>query len=181
MNRNIATVILVTIAMTATGLFAQDIVPFEIMDNETMGLTVTPYSKFGMAVGDINKDGYPDILCLRWNGSGQYSRLYLNQGGTFLDISDQTPLPQLEGESDQALSRTAIFVDYDNDGDQDLCFSNHKAIFLLRNDDNTFVDVSAEMGFVGQIPPGFINSWIFTIGGWADYDMDGDLDCIIAQ
>lgn len=164
-----------------TTIFAQDIVPFEIIENESVGLTVAPYSKWGMAVGDINKDGYPDIFNIRWNGAGEYSRLYLNQGGTFLDISQQTPLPQLEGASDESNTRTAIFVDFDNDGDQDLSFCNPKAIFLLRNDNNTFVDVSEEMGFVGEIPSGFIVSWIFSLGGWADYDLDGDLDCIVGQ
>jgi hypothetical protein len=161
--------------------FAQDLTAYEIIDNESIGLTVAPYSKWGMAVGDINKDGYPEIFCIRWNGSGEYSRLYLNTGGQFQEISHQTPLPQLEGESSESVTRTTTFVDFDNDGDQDISLCNAKAIFLLRNDDMTFVDVSEEMGFVGQIPPGFINSWVFSIGGWADYDMDGDVDCIIAQ
>ncbi len=161
---------------------AQDLVAFEVMDNDEVGLTVAPYSKWGMAVGDINKDGYPEIFTIRWNGSGEYSRLYLNNQGTFQDISaDHTPLPKIEGQSDQSETRTTVFVDFDNDGDQDLCFSNPKAIFLLRNDNNTFVDVSEEMGFVGQQPPGFISSWRYSIGGWADYDLDGDLDCIVAQ
>jgi hypothetical protein len=167
--------------LCVNGIFAQDIVPFEVVDNESVGLTVAPYSKWGMAVGDFNKDGYPDIFNIRWNGAGEYSRLYMNQAGTFLDISDQTPLPQLEGADDEGNTRTATFIDFDNDGDQDISFCTPKAIFLLRNDDNTFVDVSEEMGFVGYIPPGFIIEWHFSIGGWADYDLDGDLDCIIGQ
>jgi hypothetical protein len=72
-------------------------------------------------------------------------------------------------------------VDYDNDGDRDLSISTNKSLHLLRNDNNTFTEVSEEVGFVGQIPPGFINEWNYAIGGWADYDLDGDLDCIVAQ
>ena len=123
--------ILVTLTLCifcSSGILAQDIVPFEIIDNGSVGLTVVPYSKFGMAVGDINKDGYPEILTLRWNGDGEYSRLYLNQEGTFLDISNQTPLPQIEGAGSVALSRTTYFVDFDNDGDQDISMSNPEAI-----------------------------------------------------
>ena len=178
--KSFAVGIVVVVLISACVVFSQDLATYELIDNESVGLTVAPYSKYGMAVGDINKDGYPEIFCIRWNGGNTYSRLYLNQGGIFLDISSQTPLPQIEGQGESE-TRTTLFVDYDNDGDQDLSFSSPKAIYLLRNDNNTFVDVSQSVGFVGKKPSGFITSWAFTIGGWADYDLDGDLDCVVVQ
>jgi hypothetical protein len=159
-------------------LSAQDLATFEVMDNSLVGLTVAPFEKYGMAVADIDGNGYPDIFCLRWK-SPSYSRIYINQNGIFQDIAGQSPLPSIE--SAEANTRTTLWVDYDNDGDLDLSMSTDKAIHLLRNDNNVFTDVSSSVGFVGKVPPGFISSWVYTIGGWADYDLDGDLDCVVAQ
>ncbi len=159
-------------------VIAQELVAFEVMENESVGLTVTPYEKFGMAVHDIDRNGYPDIFCLRWKSPG-YSRIFINNEAFFQDITSQSPLEAIEG--DESNTRTTLWVDYDNDGDRDLSMSTDKGLHLLRNDNNEFTDVAAEVGFVGQKPPGFIANWEYTIGGWADYDLDGDLDCIVSQ
>lgn len=160
-------------------LFAQGLTGYEIVDNETVGLTIAPFEKHGMAVHDIDRNGYPDIFCLRWKSPG-YSRIFINERGHFRDITNQSPLEQIE--SLETHTRTTIWVDFDNDGDRDLSMSTGKAIHLLRNDNNHFTEVSQEMGFVGIKPPGpFISRWDFHIGSWADYDLDGDLDCVIGQ
>ncbi len=157
---------------------AQEITSFEIMDNAAVGLTVTPYEKYGMAVADIDGNGYPDIFCLRWK-TPSYSRIFTNQNGIFTDISTQSPLETIENA--ETNTRTTLWVDYDNDGDRDLSLSTDKGIHLLRNDNNVFTEVSTAVGFVGKKPSGFITSWVFNIGGWADYDLDGDLDCVVSQ
>ncbi|MBN2008154.1 VCBS repeat-containing protein [candidate division KSB1 bacterium] len=163
---------------SANFLSAQDLTAFEVIDNESVGLTVTPYEKYGMAVADIDRNGYPDIFCLRWK-SPSYSRIFVNNQGIFQDITDQSPLESIEEV--ETGTRTCLWVDYDNDGDRDLSMSTDTGLFLLRNDNNIFTDVSDEVGFVGQKPPGFISSWVFSLGGWADYDLDGDLDCVVGQ
>ena len=169
----------VFLALFCVGLLsAQEITSFEIMDNAAVGLTVAPFEKYGMAVGDFDRNGYPDIFCLRWKTPG-YSRIFSNQNGKFTDVTMQSPLEVLEGK--ETGTRTTLWVDYDNDGDQDLSISGDKGIYLLRNDNNVFTDVSASVGFIGKIPPGFITSWVYSLGGWADYDLDGDLDCVVAQ
>lgn len=157
---------------------AQDLVPFEVVDNESVGLTVTPFEKWGMAIHDIDRNGYPDIFCLRWKSPG-YSRIFVNNEAFFQDITSQSPIEAIETE--ETGTRTTLWVDYDNDGDRDLSMSTDDALHLLRNDNNEFTDVAEEMGFVGQKPPGFIANWEYTIGGWADYDLDGDLDCVVSQ
>ncbi len=172
---------LLTIAvcfLCAVSLLAQELSTFEVVNNESIGLTVAPFEKWGVAFSDIDRNGYPDIFCPRWKTPG-YSRVYVNSGGKFTDISGQTPLPTIE--AGEINTTSSIWVDYDNDGDRDLSLATEQAIHLLRNDNNVFTEVSAGVGFVGQKPPGFITKWIYHIGGWADYDLDGDLDCAVTQ
>jgi hypothetical protein len=71
----------------------------------------------GVAVGDYNNDGFPDIFisCV-----GQ-SRLFQNTGkGTFVDV---TKVSGLLGK--QGLSTSAIWFDYDRDGLLDLLVCNY--------------------------------------------------------
>jgi enediyne biosynthesis protein E4 len=80
------------------------------------GLDVELYG-MGVAVGDYNNDGFPDIFitCV-----GQ-SHLFRNTGkGTFVDV---TKASGLMGK--QALSTSAIWVDYDRDGFLDLFVCNY--------------------------------------------------------
>jgi len=71
------------------------------------GLDIEMYG-MGVAVGDYNNDGFPDILvtCVGQN------RLFKNTGtGTFIDV---TKTSGLQGR--QALSTSALWFDYDLDG-----------------------------------------------------------------
>ncbi len=71
----------------------------------------------GVAVGDYDNDGYPDILitCVGQN------RLFKNTGkGTFIDV---TKASGLGGR--QALSTSAIWFDFDRDGLLDLFVCNY--------------------------------------------------------
>jgi enediyne biosynthesis protein E4 len=80
------------------------------------GLDVEMYG-MGVAVGDYNNDGFPDIFitCV-----GQ-SRLFRNMGnGTFVDA---TKASGLLGK--QALSTSAVWFDYDRDGLLDLFVCNY--------------------------------------------------------
>ncbi len=65
----------------------------------------------GVAVGDYNNDGFPDILVT------SYSRtiLYRNNGdGTFTDVTAKAGLPM------DGWTTSAVWFDYDNDGKLDL-------------------------------------------------------------
>jgi hypothetical protein len=70
----------------------------------------------GIAVGDINNDGWPDVFLANYGAD----RLLLNQrNGKFLDISAAA------GIEDLNWGASACFVDYDRDGWLDLCVANY--------------------------------------------------------
>jgi hypothetical protein len=79
------------------------------------GLDVAGYG-MGVAVGDVNNDGWPDVLVTEYGRL----RLFLNNGnGTFTDITKEAGLDSpLWGTS-------ASFVDYDRDGWLDLVVVNY--------------------------------------------------------
>ena len=80
------------------------------------GLDVEMYG-MGVAVGDYNNDGFPDILitCVGQN------RLFRNTGkGTFVDATQASGLGNRLG-----LSTSAIWFDYDRDGKLDLFVCNY--------------------------------------------------------
>jgi len=80
------------------------------------GLDLEMYG-MGVAVGDYNNDGWPDIFisCV-----GQ-SRLFRNTGnGTFLDVTKTSGLQHRQG-----LSTSALWLDYDRDGLLDLFVCNY--------------------------------------------------------
>jgi len=80
------------------------------------GLDVEMYG-MGVAVGDFNNDGFPDLFisCV-----GQ-SRLFQNTGkGTFVDVTERSGLGGRPG-----FSTSALWFDYDRDGHLDLFVCNY--------------------------------------------------------
>jgi len=80
------------------------------------GLDVELYG-MGVAVGDYNNDGFPDVLvtCVGQN------RLFRNTGkGTFADVTNASGLGKREG-----FSTSALWFDYDRDGLLDLFVCNY--------------------------------------------------------
>jgi hypothetical protein len=80
------------------------------------GLDMEMYG-MGVAVGDYNNDGFPDILftCVGQN------RLFRNTGkGTFVDVTKASGL-----QNHQGFSTSALWFDYDRDGLLDLFVCNY--------------------------------------------------------
>jgi hypothetical protein len=85
------------------------------------GLGLPGYNT-GVAIGDINNDGHPDVLVTQYGGV----RLFLNNGnGTFTDITDES------GLVNPLWASSASFVDFDKDGWLDLVVVNY-----VENDPN---------------------------------------------
>lgn len=130
------------------------------------------YASHGLAVGDYDNDGWPDLYIGGYSSSG--CRLYRNLGdGTFADV---TTASGTLGHTD---TRTSSFVDYDNDGWLDI-FSSHHNFYtysntmLHNNGDGTFTETAVSLGLSGE--------WIgdyFGLG-WADFNNDGSADLFTA-
>jgi hypothetical protein len=70
----------------------------------------------GVAVGDVNNDGRPDVLVTEFRGV----RLFLNQGGgKFRDVTAEA------GLDNPFWGASAAFFDYDRDGRLDLVVANY--------------------------------------------------------
>ena len=161
---------------------------------ERAGLAVEMYG-MGVAIGDYNNDGFPDLLV---TAVGQ-NRLFQNNGhGRFIDVTEKAGLA---GRS--AFSTSAIWFDFDRDGLLDLLVCNYvkwsvahdvfcsvdgkrksyctpeayhgETCWLFRNRGNgTFEDVTAKSGI--------FDSTSKSLGvALLDYDRDGWPDLLIAN
>jgi enediyne biosynthesis protein E4 len=114
----------------------------------------------GAAFGDVNGDGWPDLLVAR-TATDEPALLYVNRrDGTFVRDATWTPPHAAVG---------GLFVDYDGDGDQDLYLIVHQAVNeLQRNDDGVFTVVAQ--------PLTFRESGSATSAFFADLDRNGELE-----
>jgi hypothetical protein len=79
------------------------------------GLDFDGYN-FGVAIGDVDNDGRPDVLITQFRGA----RLFHNEGGgKFRDITAEA------GINNPHWGMSAAFVDYDRDGRLDLVIVNY--------------------------------------------------------
>lgn len=123
------------------------------------------YNGGGVAVGDLNGDGLPDMY---FSGTQSHSpnRLYINKGDfRFEEISARA------GVDDSTGVRFGVaMIDIEADGDLDiyLCKQDYPNRLYINNGDLTFTDRAAEYGLDYCCSS--------TQATFFDYDRDGDLD-----
>lgn len=113
----------------------------------------------GLAVGDVNGDGLEDLFVC--DGGSLPNRLYVQQADG--SVREESALAGVDWLED---SRSALLVDLDNDGDQDLVVATIAMIAFAENDGTG--KFSLRGGHPGARYP-------FSLSA-ADYDGDGDLD-----
>ena len=100
---------------------------------EKSGIIADGYG-MGVAVGDINNDGRPDLYLTNLG----HNQMYLNKGdGTFVDVTKKT------GTDDERWSTSASFFDYDRDGWLDLMVLNY-ADFSVTNSPTCYAATTAK-------------------------------------
>ena len=130
------------------------------------------YNGGGVAAGDLNNDGLPDIFFTSNMGD---NKMYLNKGNfKFEDITKHAGIVQ-----DSMWSTGVVFVDINHDGWLDIyvCNSGHmtsghrKNQLYINNHDLTFTESAAKYGLD-------ISAYTTQVS-FFDYDNDGDLDCFM--
>jgi enediyne biosynthesis protein E4 len=133
------------------------------------------YNGGGVAVGDINNDGLPDIYFTA-NSKG-HNKLYLNKGN--FEFEDVTEKAAVAGSSDWCTGVTMADVNGDGWMDIYVCalanvhgLNGHNELFI-NNGNGTFTESSTAYGldFSGSS----------TQAVFFDYDHDGDLDCFLVN
>lgn len=171
--------LLLSIAFALVGyVSAQEVPWFEIVDSELLGLTPVYETRWGCSIADIDRNGWPDVYHTKWRGDTP-SLIYMNDNGFFTDIMANSP-DLIEAEANGEWDRTPVLVDYDNDGDRDLMLGTALNLFLFRNENNVFVDVTSQMGITSG-RPGFVSIYGYEMSAWTDWDLDGDLDALVVQ
>lgn len=132
-----------------------------------------------MAWGDADGDGDLDLLV----GSNNQTILYLNQNGALTPSSTELPGYWEDNSQAEFDLRSLSWVDFDNDGDQDILipsvYDQNSLMFrtaLLRNDGK---DNNGNLIFMETST--MIDPTNHAQSTWADYDSDGDLDLLIVN
>src|SRR5438034_2701942 len=146
-----------------------------ITTNDSANVQSDPYvyNGAGVAVGDIDNDGLPDLF---FTGNMVSSRLYLNKGDMrFEDITERA------GVNTNRWATGATMVDINNDGYLDIYVSvsgsegskgkDRANALFINNENHTFTQAAARYGIADT---GFTTHAVFL-----DYNGDGYLDLFL--
>jgi hypothetical protein len=130
------------------------------------------YNGGGVAIGDINNDGRPDIF---FTSNQQQNKLYINKGDwKFEDATGRSLI-----KSNHKWHTGVAMVDINNDGWLDIYICNSGNIIgddranelWINMHNGTFKEEAHEYGLSDKGPS--------TQAAFFDYDHDGDLDCFV--
>jgi hypothetical protein len=128
----------------------------------------------GVAVGDINNDGFPDLY---FTGNQVQDRLFLNKGGLkFEDITVEAKILQ-----ESIWSTGVTMADVNNDGYLDIYVSKYvhgnlqlsENFLYINNGDLTFTESARQFGLA--------DSGFSIQANFIDVNMDGHLDAFVVN
>ncbi|WP_430413210.1 FG-GAP-like repeat-containing protein [Kordia sp.] len=127
----------------------------------------TIYLGGGISFYDFNNDGWDDVTIA--TQAGDPLKIYKNNGdGTF-------SLETILNPNNNTQQKQVIWVDFDNDGDNDLYISGDiDGSRLYRNDTTALVDITVTAG----LPPAAMDNFG---ASWGDYNNDGNLDVFLCN
>jgi enediyne biosynthesis protein E4 len=144
--------------------------------NEEDALNVLAYEYFynggGVAIGDINNDGLPDIF---FTANNKPNKLYLNKAD--FRFNDITKDAKISGRKDWKTGVSMADVNADGWLDIYVCYSGNgdaasrRNELYINNHDLTFTEQAAKYGLD--------DTGCSTQAVFFDYDLDGDLDCYV--
>ena len=126
-------------------------------------------SSMGVAWGDYNNDGWPDAYVTNID----QGNLFKNLGnGRFEDVTIES------GSGLNGMSWGVVFVDFDNDGDEDLFIGNTydfdgRRSFLYENTNGSFENIARDAGVALST-----NTFGVATG---DFNKDGRMDLIVGD
>lgn len=164
---------------------------FEILSGKQTGITFSnvlkespefhyfnytyAYHGGGVAVGDINQDGLPDIYFTANQGA---NRLYLNKGN--MQFEDITETAGVSGKQGWTTGTTMVDANADGLLDIYVCMSGmfkdpatRQNLLYINNGDETFTERAKEFGIAGNGHS--------TMAYFADLDQDNDLDLYVVN
>ncbi|TLU98873.1 VCBS repeat-containing protein [Dyadobacter luticola] len=131
------------------------------------------YNGGGVAIGDVNNDGLPDIYFTANMGE---NKLYINKGNwKFEDVTAKAGV----GEPDK-WSTGVVMVDINGDNLLDLYVCNAGYQKFVNKQGNSLYINNGDLTFTESAKKyGLDETGYTTHAAFLDYDLDGDLDCYI--
>lgn len=157
--------------------FSNDLTPSEQLN----GFTFTNfYNGGGVAVGDVNNDGFADVF---FTGNQVSCRLYLNEGSQGKDVFAFDDITESAGLTTDRWCSGVVMTDINQDGWLDMYISVASHSALKQTENLLFVNQGVRAGkpvfkemakAYGLADPAFT-----TQSAFFDYDLDGDLDVFL--
>ncbi len=120
-------------------------------------------ARYGLALGDVDGDELDNVYVCQ--PGGQPKRLFIHRpDGTVIDRSSEAGVDWLDHVT------SALLVDLDNDGDQDLVVGTQQRLVLMEN------DAHGQFKVQSVLPMSDFDTQSLSA---ADYDNDGDLDLFV--